>query len=151
MDLDKLTDSQVQELIDRLKFPKNTISYEKINTVISSLFGKIDIDEAIIDDDDLQYILHIYRGQYNPDRFSISLRFQETNNHLARIDIHPTGRHQNPDGSIITEDHIHIYSSQYEKKDAIAIPLKDYKFPNIDNIVEVYYSFVELTNIRKTR
>ncbi|HFU4000424.1 TPA: hypothetical protein ACGO3D_000515 [Streptococcus suis] len=151
MDLKNLNNAQVDELLKRLKYPKNTISYQKIYTTISSLFGKIDIEEAILDDDDLQYILRIYRGKYNAERFSIHLRFKETNDHLARIDIHPTGRHENPDGAIVTSSHIHIYSNAFPRRDVVAIPLDEFNFPNVRTIIEVYEGFVRLTNIRKTR
>lgn len=151
MDLHNLNNNQVNELLERLKYPKNTISYHKINATISALFGKIDVEELILDDDDLQYVLRIYRGKYNPDRFSIHLRFKETNDHLARIDIHPTGRHENPDGAIITSSHIHIYSDKYSKRDAVAIPLDEFNFPNVRTIIEVYEEFTKLVNIRKTR
>lgn len=151
MDLQNLNNTQVDELLKRLKYPKNTISYQKINTIISALFGKIDIEEAILDDDDLHYILRIYRGKYNAERFSIHLRFKETNDHLARIDIHPTGRHENPDSTIVTSSHIHIYSNAFPRRDAVAIPLDEFNFPNVRTIIEVYEEFVKLTNIRKTR
>ncbi|MFV8211989.1 DUF6978 family protein [Streptococcus pluranimalium] len=151
MDLQNLNNTQVDELLKRLKYPKNTISYQKINAIISALFGKIDIEEAILDVDDLHYILRIYRGKYNAERFSIHLRFKETNDHLARIDIHPTGRHKNPDDTIVTSSHIHIYSNAFPRRDAVAIPLDEFNFPNVRTIIEVYEEFVKLTNIRKTR
>ena len=66
MDYTNLDDKQVQALIERLKYPKNTISYHKIDKIIASLFGTIDINEAIIDDDDIEYVLGIYRSKiYN--------------------------------------------------------------------------------------
>lgn len=151
MNLEQLTDQKVKELIGKLKYPKNTLSYHQINSLISAMFGKIDVNEAIIDNDDIEYILGIYRGKYHADRFTIHIRFKETNDHLIRIDVHPNNRHVNPDGTIIVGSHIHIYSSKYDKKDAIAIPLNDYDFPNIRTIVEVYSEFVKMANIKKTR
>lgn len=151
MDYTNLDDKQLQALIERLKYPKNTISYHKIDKIIASLFGTIDINEAIIDDDDIEYVLGIYRGKYNVQKFTIHLRFKETHDHLIRIDVHPTGRHLNPDGTIITDSHIHIYSNQYKKHDAIAIPLDEFNFPNVRTIIEVYDEFVKMVNIKKTR
>ncbi|HEM9634215.1 TPA: hypothetical protein U3L57_000118 [Streptococcus agalactiae] len=63
MDYTNLNDSDVKEIIDRLKYPKRLLNFNEIRNAISSLFGKIDIDEAIIDDYDVQYILHILEGK----------------------------------------------------------------------------------------
>ncbi|WP_067194704.1 DUF6978 family protein [Streptococcus sp. DD10] len=149
MDYTNLTDVDVQEIIRRIKHPKNYLSYDKIYNTIASMFGKIDIDETIIDDDDIQYILHIFRGKHNAERFSIHLRLKEFTDHIVRVDIHPSNRHENPDGTIITGSHIHIYSNRYEKRDRIAIPLANSDFPNITQIVDVFSEFVNYTNIQK--
>lgn len=151
MDLHNLTDRDVKELIEKLKYPKNTLSYHQINNTISGMFGKIDVNEAIIDDDNIQYVLGLYRGKYEPERFSIHIRFKETHDHLIRIDVNPTNRHINPDGTLITGSHIHIYKSGQKKKDAFAIPLDEYNFPNVHTIIEVYGEFVKMVNIKKTR
>lgn len=135
-------------LINRLKEPKNRLSYNQIQHHLSSLFGTIEINEAVIDDDDIEYILRIYRGRVKATRFSIHLRFKDNHQHLVRIDIDPSGRHQNPDGTIITSDHIHIYSNQFDKRDAIAVPLAQANFPNIQTIVDAFYEFENYTNIR---
>ena len=148
MDLDNLNNQEVQILINRLKEPKNRLSYDKIHHQLSSLFGTIDIDEAVIDDDDIEYILHIYRGRIKSTRFSIHLRFKDNHQHLVRIDIDPSGRHQNPDGTIVTSDHIHIYSNQFDKRDIIAIPLEQANFPNVQTIVDAFREFENYTNIR---
>ena len=57
MNYNALNDHEVQELINKLKYPKSLLSFNEIYTIISSLFGKIDVDEGVIDDDDIQYIL----------------------------------------------------------------------------------------------
>ena len=148
MNYNDLNDQQVQELINKLKYPKNELSFNEIHTTISSLFGKIDIDEAIIDDDDIQYILHIYRGRMNPERYSIHIRFKNSHNHLVRVDINPSNRHVNPDDSIVEGNHIHIYSNHYDKKDRVAIPLEDSDFPNLTHIVDVFSEFIKYTHIK---
>lgn len=149
MDFNNLNNDDINKIINRLKYPKNKLSFEKINQTISSLFGKIEIDENIIDDDDVVYILHIYRGKRSAQRFSIHLRLKEFHDHIVRVDINPSNRHENPDGSIVTGSHIHIYSNQYEKRDRIAIPLEVSDFPNVEQIVETYSAFIDYTSIQK--
>ena len=147
MNYNDLNDQEVRELINKLKYPKNLLSFNEIHTIISSLFGKIDVDEGVIDDDDIQYILHIYRGRINHERYSIHIRFKNSHDHLVRVDINPSNRHLNPDGSIIEGNHIHIYSNRYDKKDSIAIPLENSDFPNLTHIVDVYSEFIKYTHI----
>lgn len=81
MNYNDLNDQEVRELINKLKYPKNLLSFNEIHTIISSLFGKIDVDEGVIDDDDIQYILHIYRGRINHERYSIHIRFKNSHDH----------------------------------------------------------------------
>ena len=133
MNYNALNDHEVQELINKLKYPKSLLSFNEIYTIISSLFGKIDVDAGVIDDDDIQYIIHIYRGRIKPERYNIH--------------INPSNRHLNPDGSIIEGNHIHIYSNRYDKKDSIAIPLKNSDFPNLTHIVDVFSEFIKYTHI----
>ena len=148
MNLNELTDKEVQNLIARLKEPKNILSYAQINHKISAMFGKIDLDEAIIDTEDIEYILRVYRGRIEPDRFSISLRFKDNNQHLVRVDINPSGRHKNPDGTIITDSHIHIYSSKYPKRDAVAHPINFSDFPNVKTIADAFFEFEKFNHIK---
>lgn len=83
----------------------------------------------------------------NPNRFSIHLRFKDSPHHLVRFDINPNNKHTNPDGTVITGSHIHIYSTQHSKKNRIAIPLKESDFPNINTINDAVIHFLEYTNI----
>lgn len=151
MNYSNLDDAQVQEIINRLKYPKNQLSFDQIFNTISSMFGRIEVDETIIDDDDIQYIFHIFRGRINNERFSIHLRFKDFYDHIIRIDIHPSNKHVNPDGKIIIGSHIHIYSNKQDKRDAIAIPLEDSGFPNVNQIVDVFTEFISYTNIGKEK
>lgn len=148
MDLNNLNDNEVNQLIQILKYPKNIISFNKTYQKISKLFDKIDEEELIIDDGDIEYILSAYQGRIEINRFSIHLRFKDTHEHLIRIDINPTGRHQNPDGSIITDNHLHIYNNHFSKKDAVAIPLKNSNFPNVNTIIDAFVEFMKYTNIQ---
>lgn len=149
MDYGNLNDQEVQWVIKKLKYPKKLLLFEEIKITISSLFGRIDVDELIVDNDDIQYLFHIFRGKRNPERFSIHLRFKETHDILVRVDINPSNKHINPDGKIILGNHIHIYSNKYPKRDSIAIPLEESNFPNINTISDVFSEFIRYTNIRE--
>lgn len=63
MDYGNLNDQEVQWVIKKLKYPKKLLSFEEIKITISSLFGRIDVDELIVDNDDIQYLFHIFRGK----------------------------------------------------------------------------------------
>lgn len=147
MDYNNLNDKEVIQIIKRLKYPKRKFAISDIYREISALFGKIDIDEVILDDDGVKYILHIFRGKRNSNRFSIHLRFKEINDHIVRVNINPSNRHLNPNGDYILGSHIHIYSNQYSKRDSLAVPLEESDFPNVNTIVEAVSHFIDYTNI----
>lgn len=110
MDFNNLSNQEVEVLIKRLKNPSNRLSYDTVNKKLTAMFNSIDITESIIDDGEVEYFLHIYRGNYDLSRFSFHIRFKDNNVHLVRVDINPSGKHVNPDGSVIADSHIHIYT-----------------------------------------
>lgn len=148
MDINSLDDTEVDALINRLKRPKNRLSFSSVYQKINTFFGKLNIEEPIIDDDDIDYFIKIYRGRIETERFSIHLRFKENHHHLVRIDVNPNINHNNPDGTKITGSHIHIYSNKYERKDAVAIPLTGSDFPNINTIIDAFTNFLSYNNIK---
>ncbi|MBF8969954.1 hypothetical protein [Streptococcus sp. NLN64] len=149
MDLTNLTDKDIATIIKRLKMPKNEDRMTDLYYKLSSLFGKINSDIVIIDTEKLQYYLHVFRGKRNPERYSIHLRLKNLQEHIIRLDINPSNRHTNPDGTVIIGSHIHVYSNQYTKKDATAVLLSESDFPNITHIIDAFDSFLSYTNIRK--
>ena len=48
MNYSNLDDAQVQEIINRLKHPKNQLTFDQIYNTISAMFGKIEVDEGNI-------------------------------------------------------------------------------------------------------
>ncbi|WP_159543460.1 DUF6978 family protein [Streptococcus halichoeri] len=149
MDYHNLNDLEVREIIKKLKYPQKLLSFQDIKTQVSSLFGRIDLDEVVIDGDDVRYVLHIFRGQRNPNRFSIHLRFKEFHDNIVRVDINPSNKHLNPDGNVVSGNHIHIYSNKYAQRDKIAIPLEESDFPNVNLISDVFLEFINYTNIQE--
>lgn len=152
MDLDNLSDLEVETLIKTLKHPKNELSYNKVYQELTSLVGIIKEDLPLYDIDyDLEYKLRIYRGEYEPSRFSISIRFRENNKHLLRLDINPSNVHENPDGTRIIGSHYHLYSNKFGKVDRIANPVPNGMFPNIDILVDAFINFEAKVNIKSRK
>lgn len=148
MDLDNLNDVEVQELISNLKRPTRKFTLQEINSKLSVLFGSIDISENIIGViDNIEYTLCIYRGKRDINRYSINLRFSNKYHQLIRIDI--GAGHNNPDGTRIVGDHIHIYSDKYSKRDKFAYPLDVHQFPNVENIIDAFFKFTSYTHIEE--
>lgn len=148
MDIDNLNDAEVNQLIATLKSPKNTISFSQAYHQISALFGKIDVEEPIIDDNDIEYFINAYQGRLEKNRFSIHLRFKDYHHHLIRVDVNPGINHKNPDDTKVIGSHIHIYSNRYDRRDAMATPLSDSDFPNINTIVDAFAEFLAYNNIK---
>ncbi|QED60283.1 hypothetical protein FUT28_10485 [Enterococcus durans] len=112
------------------------------------VIGKIKDDTLVLGmSDGIEYKLHRYRHHLEKERFSIHLRFKETNDHLIRIDIN-NGSHRNPDGEIISNNHIHIYKDSEYAKDAFAYPLPT-EFTDLESIFSVLEQFLLYTNIQE--
>lgn len=107
-DINNLQDNEINILLDALKNPKRIISFNKMYSDISTalFLSPMDEDQEIVDNENgIKYIFHIRRSRFE-ERYSIHLRFKRNSMHLLRLDI-GTG-HENPDGTRINEDHIHI-------------------------------------------
>ncbi|MGM0145318.1 hypothetical protein IGJ94_001880 [Enterococcus sp. AZ153] len=140
--LNHLIDIQVKNLINSLKYMKEKLPSEM------PVIGKIKDDTLVLGmSDGIEYKLHRYRHPLEKERFSIHLRFKETNDHLIRIDIN-NGSHRNPDGEIISNNHIHIYKDSEYAKDAFAYPLPT-EFTDLESIFSVLEQFLLYTNIQE--
>ncbi|WP_418889369.1 DUF6978 family protein [Peptostreptococcus porci] len=63
-------------------------------------------------------------------------------------------RHINPDGTIITSDHIHIYKDGYDEKFAYALDSNEFKslFPDTKDrtaLLKAYLEFIKVISIPK--
>lgn len=151
MDFNNLNDNEVKQLIKRLKKPFNSVKFNNsLQEELSSMLNQVNFDEIVLDSEDVEYIVKIYRGRLDLERFSIHIRFKEFQHHLVRLDINPTQRHINPGTKEIIEgSHIHIYSSLNDKKDSIAIPLEKSDFPIVHEIIDAVEKFFKYNNIEK--
>lgn len=140
--LEHLTESQINNLISSLKKILGNIPIEMPE------FGRLKDDTLVLGVyDDIEYKLHRYRHPLEKNRFSIHLRFKETNEHLMRLDIN-NGSHRNPDGVVISQNHLHIYKDSEFAKDAWAYPLPS-DFTDCETIYEALEHFLRYTNIQK--
>lgn len=144
MDISNLNDEQVDLIINELK---QMISHFDMNN-LATPFGKIKTRHLILSDiNSINFKLSIHRGNREPERFSLDLRFSDTHECLVRLDI-KGGSHTNPDGTISPNNHLHIYNNSYYPKDSLAHPIDLDDFPNISNLYYAAGSFLDYTNIK---
>lgn len=143
MNIEDLNDQEIQILLNSLKKCQKEIPDD------IPLIGKIKDDTPVIDfSNKVEYILHRYRNPINIQRFSLHIRFKFTNEILIRIDIN-NGSHRNPDGKIISENHMHIYrQSEDYRVDAYAQPLPN-SINNVSSLFSVLIEFLEYTNTKE--
>ncbi|MFC6179984.1 DUF6978 family protein [Lactiplantibacillus daowaiensis] len=142
MDITELTDLEVNQLINSVKKCERSIPGE------TPLIGRIKDDTPVLDfENHIKYILHRYRHPFDASRFSLHIRFTDTNDILIRVDIH-NGTHKNPDGTVVGQNHMHIYHNQDGlRKDASAIPLPD----EIHDISTLFIALDEFLNYTNTK
>lgn len=92
------------------------------------------------------FTLSVTVGRIDLLKTSDQLRLKPENAPLVRIDTGCT-IHKNPDGTIISEPHIHIYKEGYGLK--FAYPLKNYLKTNTDDTYQVLYDFMDYCSIVK--
>lgn len=140
MKITGLTDNQVQQLLASLKNCTRPIPNEV------SLIGKIRDETPVVDfSNHIEYKLFRYRSLIQSSRFSLHIRFKETNDILIRVDVN-NGTHKNPNGEIISENHMHIYHSHPGlRKDAYAYPLPN-EINDLESLFSVLKQFLEYTN-----
>lgn len=144
LNLNNLTPEQVLILINELKI---SLSQINIHLLKVNMIKPLNIRQNIVSlDSHIYYVLFIKKGIRDPDRFTIILLFQNIGHTLVRVDING-GNHMNPDNSIAPKSHIHIYNSQFEKKDRYAYALNPSDFPNTNTLYTVYLSFLKFNNI----
>ncbi|ANY14370.1 hypothetical protein BCY75_05660 [Latilactobacillus curvatus] len=138
--MNMLTDSEVRNLINSLKNCQKEIPNE------IPLIGKIKDDTPVIDFKyHIQYKLHRYRNPIDDSRFSLHIRFKDSNEHLIRVDIN-NGTHLNPDRVKIPQNHMHIYHYDPDlSKDAVAVPLPD-EISDLSSLFSVLTDFLIYTN-----
>ena len=137
---EELAEDEVKRLIDLAKSRINDEEYifpdrgEALDIPLISLNGAEN------------FVLSVTVGRIDLLKTNSQLRLKTENIPLVRID---TGNsiHKNPDGTIITEPHIHIYKEGYGLK--YACPLKNYLKTNTKDTYQVLHDFMNYCTIVK--
>lgn len=131
----QVTEYDVINLLKELKslVEKNTINLPlKGAKLQKEAFSTINIKN--------KFIIDIFRGKIDDDKYSFNARYANTNTAILRID---TGDvvHSNPDGQIIRGPHMHVFKDNQELREAIPFDISN------KDIVDVCKAFLELMNI----
>lgn len=140
MDLEKLNDNEVAQLINEAKH-----FLENFNLTVP--MGKFNIDQTVLgESSNLKYIWHAYRGRLDT-KYSLHIRFKQNNAHLVRLCINGT-RHHNYDGTTVEGNHIHLYRYVNNSIVSYAYPLDNYIFKSNDTLEDAIDKFLQFVNIR---
>lgn len=105
----RLTQAEAEQLIDAIK-----------KAVISALAApekgkKVDFDaKTIYETPSEMFVITIFRGKINRDKLSYTARIKIKNTILLELHINPSGKHSNPDGTLIEGSHWHVYKEGYD-------------------------------------
>lgn len=99
------------------------------------------------------YNLYLSYGKINIEKISINTVHKQSNKVIVRLDL-GNQRHINPDGTIITSDHIHIYKDGYDEKFAYTLDSNEFKslFPDRKDrtaLLKAYLEFIKVMSIPK--
>lgn len=140
MDLEKLSDNEVDELIDEAKH-----FFESFTLTVP--LGKFNEDHIVLgESSNLKYVWHGYKGRLDT-KYSLHIRFKQNNAHLVRLCINGT-RHHNYDGTIVGGNHIHLYRYVNNSIVSYAYPLDDYIFNSNDELENAIEKFLQFVHIR---
>lgn len=105
----RLTQAEAERLISALK-------KALINTLAAPEKGKtVDFDaKTIYETPSEMFVITIFRGRINRDKLSYAARIKIKNTILMELHINPSGKHSNPDGTIIEGSHWHVYKEGYD-------------------------------------
>lgn len=142
MNLDELGTSEVYELISALKLFLNH------PTLSIPTLGKYQKENVVSDTkNNIEYKLKIYRGNLNI-KYSIHIRFIDTNKHLVRLCINGS-RHHNNNGTCVSPNHIHIYNFHDNYIEDKAYELDKVPFDKKDELATAFDKFLGFLNIKK--
>ena len=158
MDLDALTEIEINQLIKNLKNPKKLLDFDAIYDDLVNSFNPMNQKykaELLDEQENIEYVLNVLETPIKTN-FTIALRFQENPHHLLRFDFGQDKRHINNFNSdqayTIVGSHIHIYSLPDKNSPKNVIPINDIsEFKNVSILAEAFIKFIEYTNINYER
>ncbi len=84
----------------------------------------------------------IFRSRINTFKYNYNLKIIKNGIIILALDITPTGKHRNPDGTILEGSHWHVYTEEYGRQ--YAIPAENI---HADDFVENTLLFFEKINL----
>lgn len=104
--------------------------------------------------DNDKFLLNYFTPPLRDDKLSIHLREKESNINLARINIDPTGFHNNSDGQKIRGNRILLFSSEeWVKKNDGNTHVKAFEIPktfsDTSNLEQVFLEFLLYINVKQ--
>ena len=137
---EELTENEVKRLIDLGKNRVNDEEHRFPDGGETLEIPLISLDERE------NFLLSVTVGRIDLSKSNNQLRLKPENIPLVRIDVGNT-IHKNPDGTIITGPHIHIYKEGYGLK--FAYPLEKYLRTNPEDTYQVLCDFMNYCSIVK--
>jgi len=132
----KLTQQEANALIEMIKkeVEKQQLKFpERREKCVFDVIGERKNDE---------FVVNIERKGINYSSATYQGRIKSNNVILMRLDINPTSKHRNPsDGEIIEGSHLHIYSEEWELKEAVPFDTEN------KDLYDLCYIFFEKFNI----
>lgn len=131
----KLTTAEAKALIEMVK---RTIENENLNFPEGQ--GKLEFEvkgERRTD----EFIVNIDRKGPDAQKCTYQGRIKSSNVILMRLDMNPTAVHTNPSGEKINGTHLHIYTEEYEMRNAVPFDVKD------KDLFATCFTFFEQFNI----
>lgn len=132
---EKLTQEEAERLLSMLK--KSLIEY----LMLPQKGDKVEFDVCGDNKKDL-FSINIFRGKINGNKINYNARIKSNGIMLLELHINATNRHINPDGTIITGSHWHIYKEGFGNR---------YAFPADDiednNFVQNTINFLDEFNV----
>jgi hypothetical protein len=138
--LDNLTDSEVKLLISESKRALKDLAF-------NITLGKFKLDKKLIsNNNNIEYRFCAYRGSWAP-KYSIHIRFEENNLHLVRLCINGQ-KHHNHDKTIVSGNHIHIYTTSSGSYEGYAYELSNFPFDKNKDLGAALDDFMCYTHIK---
>ena len=136
--MNRLTQQEAKMLIDMLKnIAQGKVDFPSEKGRISPPLLAKSIDEKE------NFVIDMSRAGINANKATYQARHKRTNQILLRLDVNPTQRHPNPDGSMIEAgvNHLHIYTEEHGDRWAIAFDTEN------KELDEICYLFFDRFNI----
>ena len=155
MDINNLSQTDINELIQAEKNPKNVMEYQDIvNQVTQQLIHSSETFRCTVIDyrRNINYDFRIHTTP-TESHFSVGLMFIDNGYHLLRLDFGSDLRHVNDRGTdheyTVLGSHAHVNSPAGKYIHKNVIPISDFKeFATLKRISDVVTKYIDYTHIK---